>query len=324
MSRAKNTTPRVCLMARLQTAKAQAVGAAAGTLRRLLLLGVALITMATAAQAQVAAPAATATGTATATATATPVMNCQANAIAIQGRSVWVDLKGAGKTTVMFEAGGGNESSVWSDIAPRIQAAGVRTLVYDRAGLGKSGFGPEPYGVDNEVATAKSVLTACGISGPVILVAHSYGGVISLLLAGSDSRIAGVVLVEALVPKFLNQSEMDSVLAKYRPQYDEIRKLAPGLAKSMIPLMEAMPTTAKRLDAVNLPKALPIIDIVAENTTIVTPQTTTLWRIAHASFVAGNSKREAIFAAGSSHKVMKDKPDLVVSAIEKMIGLVGR
>jgi pimeloyl-ACP methyl ester carboxylesterase len=250
--------------------------------------------------------------------------SCRGEPIDIGGRRLWVDAEGTGDVTVAFEAGGGNDSSVWAQIAPRIRAAGVRTFVYDRAGLGRSELGPTPYSIQDEVHALRAALTACGINGPVILTAHSYGGVISLLTASTDKRVAGLVLVDALVPRATPKSEVEAILAKYRPQYDEIRKQAPELAKAMIPLMEAYPATMRALDAVRVPTRLPITDIVAENTTIDTPQTTALWRKAHAEFVAHNRFRKSLFAAGSSHKVMQDKPDLVVDAILQMIARVRR
>jgi pimeloyl-ACP methyl ester carboxylesterase len=250
--------------------------------------------------------------------------SCRNEPVDIGGRRVWVDAEGTGNVTVVFEAGGGNDSSVWTQIALRIRAAGVRTFVYDRAGLGRSEPGPTPYSIHDEVHALRSALTTCGINGPVILTAHSYGGFISLLTASMDKRVAGLVLVDAVVPKSTPKSEVEAILATYRPQYGEIRKQAPELAKAMIPLMEAYPATVKTLDAARIPTRLPIIDIVAENTTTHTPETATIWRKAHAEFVARNRFRKSVFAAGSSHKVMEDKPDIVVDAILQMIGWVSR
>jgi hypothetical protein len=42
-------------------------------------------------------------------------------------------------------------------------------------------------------------------------------------------------------------------------------------------------------------------------------------RRAHADFVAASPTREAVFANGSSHYVMRDRPELVVDAIERMV-----
>jgi hypothetical protein len=53
-----------------------------------------------------------------------------------------------------------------------------------------------------------------------------------------------------------------------------------------------------------------------------TPESTQTWREAHKQFTSGNPHRESVMAMGSSHKVMADQPDLVVSSILKMIETV--
>lgn len=232
---------------------------------------------------------------------------------------VWMEAHAGGEVTVAFESGNGNDSSVWADVAARVRETGLGTFVYDRPGLGKSPLRPGPYAIENEVRTFGAALTACNIRRPVVLVAHSYGGVIALLSAARDQRIVGLVLVEALVPHTVPKSETDAILAKFRPQYDEVRREAPQLAAAIIPLMEAFPETALALDAVVLPKGLPVIDIVAEHPNENSPQSISIWRRAHADFVrADPAAREAVFASGSAHKVMDDRPDLVVAAIQRM------
>ena len=86
--------------------------------------------------------------------------------------------------------------------------------------------------------------------------------------------------------------------------------------------MEAYPATAARLRSVAIPASLPIVDIVAEHSWATTPTSATAMREAHTAFVAESSARESVFAAGSSHNVMRDAPDLVVAAIVRMLGLV--
>ena len=244
---------------------------------------------------------------------------CADSVLTIGGNRIWVDKEGAGRATVVFEAGFGNESSVWSNITPRIRSAGARTFVYDRAGMGKSTIDTTaPYSLDNDVAILKSALEACGVQGPIIMVGHSYGGAISLVSASEDDRVKGLVLLDAVVPGVWPKSEVDKNLTMMRPQYAEIRQKAPALAKVAIPWAEAIPTTAQRIDAVHVPDALPIIDIVAEKGQN-NPESAKIWQDAHVRFTANNSHREHVLAVGSSHKVMADQPDLVVKAILEML-----
>jgi pimeloyl-ACP methyl ester carboxylesterase len=242
----------------------------------------------------------------------------------VDGNQIWVDHEGAGPVTAVFEAGFGNDSSVWADIAPRIRAAGAQTVVYDRAGMGKSTIDPgAPYSIDNDVHILRAVLTACGIAGPIVLVGHSYGGGIGLVAASRDQRIRGLVLLDAVVPGTFGHGELENNLATMRAQYDEIRAQAPELARVAIPWAEALPATVTRIDEVRVAPGLPIIDIVAEHGQN-TADSARVWRDAHLAFTANQPSREYILAAGSSHKVMVDRPAVVIEAILKMLDRVQR
>jgi pimeloyl-ACP methyl ester carboxylesterase len=215
----------------------------------------------------------------------------------------------------VFEAGFGNDSSVWSAIEPRVRAGSFRTLVYDRAGMGQSTIdAARPYSLDNDVDILRTLLSRCGVTGPVVFVGHSYGGAIGLVAATRDARIKGVVLLDAVAPGVWTPAEIDKNLRAMRPQYDEIRQKAPAQAKVAIPWAEALPATASAVNALAVPESLPIVDIVAEKGRS-DPESDKVWREAHLAFATGHAAREHILAEGSSHKVMVDKPDLVVEAI---------
>jgi pimeloyl-ACP methyl ester carboxylesterase len=238
----------------------------------------------------------------------------------VGGYGIWMQVAGEGKPTVVFESGGGDDSSVWAKIEPEIrQQCQVRTVVYDRAGLGKSDPKPGPYRIEDEAAALQRALDAFGIRGPILLVAHSYGGFVSTLVAAHGPRVAGMVLVDANLAGFFDDAEVQRLLAKYSPQFDALRQARPDLARVMIPMMQAYPETAKTMRRATIPASLPVIDIVAEKTWVDSPQELASMRKAHADFVAASSSREAVFAGGSSHQVMRDRPDLVIAAVEKLV-----
>jgi pimeloyl-ACP methyl ester carboxylesterase len=254
--------------------------------------------------------------------TAAAAAPCSPSLLTVDGNKIWVDKQGVGAVTVAFEAGFGNDSSVWADIAPKIRAAAAQTFVYDRAGMGKSTIDTAaPYSIDNDVHILRTVWTACGIAGPIVVVGHSYGGGIALVAASEDERVRGIVLLDAVAPGTFGHGELEKNLVTMRAQYDEIRAQAPDLAKVAIPWAEALTATVKRIDEVRIPPGLPIIDIVAERGQS-SPDSARIWRDAHTAFAAGEPSREYILAAGSSHKVMVDKPELVVESIAKLVGRV--
>src|ERR1043165_2086155 len=133
---------------------------------------------------------------------------------------LWAEVRGDGSPTVVFEAGGGEDSSVWADVEQEVRRRlAVRTLVYDRAGLGQSVPTEPPYRIDDEAEALRQELDRHGIAAPVVLVAHSYGGFVSTLVAAADERIAGVVLVDANLASFMDEAQLEKMLATYRPQY---------------------------------------------------------------------------------------------------------
>ena len=99
-------------------------------------------------------------------------------------------MAGRGEPTVVFEAGGGDDSSVWATIEPEVRRNNhVRTFLYDRAGLGKSDPPPAgEYRIHDEAEAFVQALDARRIRGPIVLVAHSYGGFVATLFAAADPR----------------------------------------------------------------------------------------------------------------------------------------
>jgi pimeloyl-ACP methyl ester carboxylesterase len=249
---------------------------------------------------------------------------CAQRTIPIDSNQIWADLEGQGKTTVVFEAGFGNDSSVWAKITPKIRAAGVRTLVYDRPGMGRSTFTTKTrYSLQNDALTLKTLLTACNITAPIVFVGHSYGGAIGLFDAQTDNRIAGLVLVDAVVPHVNPPAEIAANLAQMRAQYEDILIEAPNLARVAIPFAEKFTATNQTIDAIQIPNTLPVIDIVAGNGR-PNPAAQQAWEKAHADFAKAKPNREEIMASQSKHKVMDDNPDLVIRAILKMVSQVSK
>jgi pimeloyl-ACP methyl ester carboxylesterase len=236
---------------------------------------------------------------------------------------VWSEVRGDGSPTVVFEAGGGENSSVWAGVEAEVRMReGLRTFLYDRAGLGRSAPTSPPYRIDDEADALGGELDRQGIGAPVVLVAHSYGGFVATLLAAADERVAGVVLVDANLASYFDEERLDKLLATYRPQYPELERAAPELARVMIPLMEAYPATVERLRGVDIPDDIPTIDIAAERTWIDEPEDVEAFRRAHEDFVAASPAREAVFARDSSHHVMHDRPDVVLDAISRVVAKV--
>jgi pimeloyl-ACP methyl ester carboxylesterase len=102
---------------------------------------------------------------------------------------------------VLLEAGSFGFSADWAEVQAQLAALGVRSMTYDRAGLGLSDPGPAPRDGLAIVADCERLLDAVGEPGPFILVGHSMAGLHLHLFAGRNpAKVAGLVLVDAVTP----------------------------------------------------------------------------------------------------------------------------
>jgi len=97
--------------------------------------------------------------------------------------------------TVVLEAGAGGISTAWSVVQQALP--GMRSCAYDRAGWGWSDSGPGPRTITQEVFELHSLLEAAHVSGPYVLVGHSYGALLVRRYAAlHGEEVVGMVLVD--------------------------------------------------------------------------------------------------------------------------------
>ena len=119
-------------------------------------------------------------------------------------RTVRAGLSSAGPLVVL-EHGAFGCAADWAVVQERLAAKGLRSLAYDRAGLGHSDPGPEPRDGRAINDDLEALLDALGETGPLVLVGHSMGGLMVRLFALERTRpVVGVVLVDAVTPEALD------------------------------------------------------------------------------------------------------------------------
>jgi len=103
--------------------------------------------------------------------------------------------------TIIFESGIGATSQNWTALQQTL-AQHVRTLSYDRAGLGWSSSRistPTPEQLAREL---RALLSAAGVPPPYFLVAHSFGGLVARHFAAAyPSEVVGLVLIDPMRPE---------------------------------------------------------------------------------------------------------------------------
>lgn len=155
---------------------------------------------------------------------ATPVMaktSAREGIAEVPGGTVHYRLVGPvdAKRTLVFENGwGGNfPYAHWLEVA---LASQVRVLFYDRVGVGQ-GTRAEPATPPRFTEQLAALLAHLGIPTPVVVIGHSYGGLIGVLHAAQAPA-----LVEALI-------EIDPTPEFSDPLLEAELRLVPGLGRFM-------------------------------------------------------------------------------------------
>src|SRR5260221_5206555 len=100
--------------------------------------------------------------------------------------------------TYVLIHGGGSTARFWDRLLPSLDRA---ALAVDLPGRNGKPADFATLSVDDEVASILVDLDAARVSAPIVLVAHSSGGlVVPGVVAGLGERVAHVVLSAALVP----------------------------------------------------------------------------------------------------------------------------
>lgn len=162
--------------------------------------------------------------------------------IDIDGLHLYAEISGedSGSPTIVFDSGYGWTVENWNIIKNEVSAFS-RMIVYDRAGLGKSGSdGRSRHSLQN-VENLRALLQNAEVKPPYILIGHSFGGVNVRLYANTyPEEIAGIILLDAchedqnklMAPLFSPQMQKDyfgqftveGTIAEFEESLEQIRK----------------------------------------------------------------------------------------------------
>lgn len=118
-------------------------------------------------------------------------------AIDVGGYSLVYNEAGTGGPAVIFLAGEDDNITVWRKVQPAV-AEFTTTIAYDRGGVGCSDQGENPRTAETVAAELEAFLDALGLTDPVILCGHSFGGLFARYFTNQHpDRVAGLILVDA-------------------------------------------------------------------------------------------------------------------------------
>ncbi|NHM33832.1 alpha/beta fold hydrolase [Neobacillus terrae] len=218
-----------------------------------------------------------------------------------------------GKPTVIMDAGYGDFSKAWDSVIGDISMFS-NVLIYDRAGLGKSEKSSNPRTSCEMIKELKELLIEAKVKPPYILVGHSFGGVNMRMYATEyHNEVCGIVLVDSTPEdnreRFLPTMSQDfqqtyNKQFVYEGNYDEF--------------MESL----KQLKETRLKLNVPLIVLAAGKKAHYSKESQELWNEMQREILEISSNGELVLAENSAHYIQNDEPEVVISAIKKLITII--
>jgi pimeloyl-ACP methyl ester carboxylesterase len=237
------------------------------------------------------------------------------------GYTLQAQQQGDGDTVVVFESGFGQGAGVWKDVIADLGAE-CRCIAYARAGLGKSGSDGKPRTIEAHLQDLGAVIDALAPDRKVVLVGHSYGGLLATEFARRHpERLQGLVLVD---PATMQQRHAFIAADRDRIAADDKALL------SMLPppLRADYALLIAQLDDADAaaPRAMPDVPVALLTSTQVadepfvfeeTAQGKALWKAQHAALFAQFARgTHCYFATG--HNIHREDPKAVADAIRQV------
>lgn len=278
--------------------------------------------------------------------------------LTVDGSRVHIVEAGVGSPTIVFLSGMGGNVLDWTRVMAALPAP-IHRLAYDRAGLGWSEARPGPRSPDRIADELGAVLRAAGTEPPYILVAHSMGSrYVRLFASRHPDAVVGLVLVDgfheswdvAVGPKalaaFINGRIQFWRFAALLGRLGIARLLGPRTVSLLGPDFREMPQAERGRYAALLAESpalqvasdelrhggdsndvlagaslgeMPLV-VIAHGVPFPDATQERAWQESQVEMAARSNRGRLVRAARSAHSVMIAEPEVVVDAIEELVG----
>lgn len=236
---------------------------------------------------------------------------------------------GGGSPAVVIEPSWGGSAGDWQAIAQSL-ASDTTVVTYDRAPYGDSSRARDRRTPAEVAADLHAVLRALDITGPVVLVGHSVGGIyVRKYAALYPDNVAGMVLVESshegqkplLDEVFTLKVKLEGLLMYPRLVFGTRKAREGGDRRSM--LREWF--TLGKLTAGDKPLApgalaeKPLIVLTRSDGGPYGGRQWQLWQGFHAEQARLSDNSRHVFSASTDHYLNHGDPDLLLAAIREVV-----
>jgi pimeloyl-ACP methyl ester carboxylesterase len=226
---------------------------------------------------------------------------------------------------VLLESGGGADASYWDALAPNLsQETGSAIITYDRAGYGKSDLPNTPYDIRQEVAGLWRGLEQLGLNDSLILLGHSYGGMLTLMeVCEHSDAVCGVVFLDAMNVEFIEAiGGVDALINHPLSQHPFDQSRPENLTKpqkAALRVEAGLPGTVQILRSLSIPQHIPTRVITSGIPWWPKPEENSAWRKSHQNLAASVKDWKLMVAERSTHLIPDEQPEIIVEAISELV-----
>lgn len=259
-------------------------------------------------------------------------------------QKLWVEKYGKGSPAIILLNGGGDSIRQWNSIIPALSK--VTTVVgYDRQGLGNSPMSNKltPLTAGEVASQINSILDQLKIRKPVVLVAHSIGGLyLSYYARKYPEKVAGIVSLDGNTStqifwsklnlkkasmtnighlKFMEQHELKKEL-ELQSQIQQLKKIKNRTKEQNTALVHDLEVLGKRESASQISHlgALPAVPSIAISQNSVSGLY--VWHQTIKQFIEKIPCSIFYIVPHSGHYIMIDQPKITISAIKSVVNAV--
>ena len=211
----------------------------------------------------------------------------------VAGHDLAIACSGRGTIPVILEhgIGFGVNSSSW----PAVMTAAAKfgfVCRYDRAFTGRSAAATSGRSLANLASDLRSLLRAAKITGPYVLVGHSFGGITTRYYAAAyPAEVAGIVLVDGTHQQFLGEFTLSSERLSESKVIADAKKLASLGKRPLVVLTRGLGAGTR-------------------------------WQAAQKELAKLSTNAKQVIATRSGHFIQTAQPDLVVLWIRRVLDSV--
>lgn len=217
--------------------------------------------------------------------------------------------------TIVLESGAGEDSSAWTGLQADLAREFATTVVaYDRAGFGESDLPDARYDIHREVSDLRVALSKLGLERSVLLVGHSWGGLLVQLYASAwPQSVAGAVFLDPSTPgAWVALSDyFEQLTLNPDPQTSAERALSRLVASVADSYFAAYRSP--------LPTTLPIVVVSAEHGPLPQLRQNDAFVLTHQLLAKSVDRGEWILANRATHDIARTRPDIVVESIRRVL-----